>query len=472
MGSRSIRGAPLRRRIFKLVVVWLLCIAAAQGRQNVASTGNATIYGMVVDRGGKAVCDATVRLETGQDSAETKTDVAGRFSFSNLAAGTYSISAREPGLRSQLVTVAISEREEEKVANLALMEDASSPEKPGSSIMPGNEKMQFSDEPSFAIAGVTDWTAVGGHGSDSVLRTSEALARETAALKPEDTKNSGDPGANANQAGEHRETGAQDELRGDPLGAVREFEEAARLDPSEESYFAWGSELLLHRAIWQAQEVFEKGLDAHPGSWRIMTGLGAALFAGARYDEAAKRLCEASDLNSKNAETYLIMGKVEIAAPDPLPCVQERLARFIEEEPESSAANYFYAMAILKGQTGISSADNISRAKQLLTKATQIDAKCADAYMELGILAATEKNPEHSIEYYSKAIAANPQLSEAHYRLGVAYDRIGQAEKAREEFALHDEIERKQAEEVERQRREIKQFVFAKPDKDSDQQPK
>ena len=34
--------------------------------------------------------------------------------------------------------------------------------------------MEFADKPNFTVAGVTDWTAVGGHGSDATLRTSEA----------------------------------------------------------------------------------------------------------------------------------------------------------------------------------------------------------------------------------------------------------------------------------------------------------
>ncbi len=49
--------------------------------------------------------------------------------------------------------------------------------------------MEFADQPNFTVAGVTDWTAVGGHGSDASLRTSEALARETLTLKS--------PGANS-----------------------------------------------------------------------------------------------------------------------------------------------------------------------------------------------------------------------------------------------------------------------------------
>ena len=43
--------------------------------------------------------------------------------------------------------------------------------------------MEFADQPTFTIAGVTDWTAVGGHGSDSTLRTTETLASETRSLK-------------------------------------------------------------------------------------------------------------------------------------------------------------------------------------------------------------------------------------------------------------------------------------------------
>jgi len=41
----------------------------------------------------------------------------------------------------------------------------------------------------------------------------------------------------------------------------------------------------------------------------------------------------------------------------------------------------------------------------------------------------------------------------------VAYDRTGQQVKANKEFLLHNEIEKQQAAAVERQRREIKQFL-------------
>ena len=41
---------------------------------------------------------------------------------------------------------------------------------------------EFFDEPQFTVAGVTQATNSGGHGSDTVLRTTEALAKATASL--------------------------------------------------------------------------------------------------------------------------------------------------------------------------------------------------------------------------------------------------------------------------------------------------
>src|ERR1700689_2439170 len=389
--------------------------------------------------------------------------------------------------------------------------------------------MEFADKPDFAVAGVTDWTAVGGHGSDSSLRTSEALTREALTLKAEDSgdvkpgnesesrlradlagapgsfaanhqlgafylhagryresipllqaANQIDPANHGNeydlalalqQAGDfpqarehvrkllaqqdnadwHRALGELDEKMGDPLAAVHEDEQAVRLDPSEQNYFAWGSELLLHRAVWQAAEVFRNGAKAYPKSARMLTALGTAQFAGALYEDAATTLCAASDLNPTDPQPYLFLGRIDMAAPKPLGCVAPRLARLVEEQPQNSLASYLYAMTILKSLESTPDLKALQQAETLLNRAVTIDPKCADAYLQLGILAFSQHQNEKAIGYYTRAIEAQPQLGEAHYRLGVAYDRIGEPEKARQEFQLHDELEKQQGATGERQ---------------------
>ncbi len=329
------------------------------------------------------------------------------------------------------------------------------------------QEMQFSDLPTFSVAGVTDWTAVGGHGSDTTLKTTESLATATAALKPNGSASGNaspsNPG-NVTQADTYRLSGQRFEAVGDSLAAVNAFERAATLDPSESNYFAWGSELLLHRAIWQAEGVFRKGVEAFPKSVRMNTALGTALFSGARYDEAAQRLCIASDLDPKAAEPYLFMGKMQIIAPDALPCIEPHLSRFVRQQPMDSVANYLYAMALLKNQEIVPNADTVQRATSLLEHAVAINTQYGDAYLELGILASGQHNNQQAIRYYTRAIESTPSLADAHYRLGVLYDRTGEHEKAKQEFQLHDQIKQRQAAITEQQRRDIKQFLFAKPD--------
>ena len=453
-----------------LMSVWIPVVGQQSSSQN---SDGVVIQGTVHDAAGKLIVDGTVRLEQKGNStaAVTKTNAAGAFSFSALGEGSYILIAEKLGLRSRTTTVVASSPGERKRVDLVLEDSGTTPAASNTGF---SQAMEFADKPTFTVAGVTDWTAVGGHGSDSTLRTSEYLARETLALKPEDASHrnsvSGSegfaPGVSTHVAAdEHRQAGEQDEKRDDPLAAVHEFEQAARLDPSEQNYFVWGSELLLHRAVWQAQEVLQKGVEAFPRSARMLTALGTALFSGARYDEAALRLCDASDLNPAETEPYVFMGKIEMAAPNPLPCIERKLAWFAEQQPGNSLANYLYAMAILKRKELSPDEKITTKAEDLLTKAVVIDPKCADAYLQLGILATSRRNLNKAIVFYTKAIEANSELDEAHYRLGVAYDRIGQPDKAKVEFQLHDEIKKRQADDVERQRREVKQFLVVAPGK-------
>jgi tetratricopeptide (TPR) repeat protein len=548
-GSENVR----RLLIAIQVISALICISIPNVlAQNAPAKnlGKVTIQGTVLDSAGRPVDGALVRLERAgvPGSVETKTDTAGAFAFSQLGAGSYTLTAKESGLRSRATAVVASQDEQKQVR--LVLEDSGGLRSDFCASSPASTPvMEFADKPDFTVAGVTDWTAAGGHGSDTSLRTSEALTRETLTLKSggrekaaagsaasaSDASESesklraalaGDPGGfeanrrlgefylhagsytesvplleaasridssdfaiqydlalalqgagDLSQAREqtrkllarqetadlHRLAGELDEKLGDPLAAVHEYEQAIRMDPSETNYFEWGSELLLHRAVLQAQEVLQKGVNAYPKSARMLTALGTALFAGARYDEAALRLCEASDLNPSDPEPYTFMGKIELVAPNPMPCVEQKLARFVKLQPDNSLANYFFAMAIWKKQTHPADQRTLRHVEMLLTHAISVDPKCADAYLELGNLYSSQHGFERAIGPYSRAIEANPELAEAYYRLGVAYDRIGETAKAKLEFQLHDEIKKRQAAAIEQQRREVKQFQVVVP---------
>jgi tetratricopeptide (TPR) repeat protein len=462
----EIKRAPFAGALIAVAALFLAstnveAIAQQAGAEQAERT---VIKGMVRDAAGKPVGDATVRIEQkGAPSVEVRSDAQGAFEFPATAAGSYRVSAEKDGLRSRIAEVnsPISAREAPIVLTLQGPGSADFHAAPSSSEPP----MEFADAPNFTVAAVTDWTAAGGHGSDASLRTSEALTRETLSLKPQGASGAATDNAAARSANLHRISGERDETQGDPLAAVREFEQAVREDPSEQNYFEWGSELLLHRAVLQAKDVFAAGAKLYPKSARMLTALGAALFAGAFYDEAAQRLCDASDLTPTDPEPYVFMGKVEMAAPNPLACVEQKLARFVALQPDNPLANFFYAMTVWKQHGQSVDSTILIQVEAMLTKAVSADPKCGDAYLQLGVLHSSKLDYRGAIGYYTKAIEANPQMSEAHYRLGVAFDRVGDHARAKHEFQLHDDIDKQQKAEVERQRREVKQFLVVTPDK-------
>jgi len=75
------------------------------------------------------------------------------------------------------------------------------------------------------------------------------------------------------------------------------------------------------------------------------------------------------------------MGKIEMAAPNPLTCVEQKLARFVDEQPGTLWANYLYAIALWKGQEQLADERVVQRVESLLSQAVAIDAKCGDAYL-------------------------------------------------------------------------------------------
>ena len=395
-----------------------------------------TIEGTVRNSAGDPIAEISVVLEDESYAthAEMSTKTDGTFVFSTERAGTYKLRTEKAGLGSAAAQLVVRSGETKKHLDLVI-ESSTCKTRPSH---PSPGAIEFQDMPNFTVAGITDWSNVGLHGSDSSSQTSETLATETRALKsngsaenlpgasagaatgpekrgsesnlraalarapssfqanhqlgeyylasrtfrdaiplleaayrinPGDGPNAydlavayhanGDFAAardqvrkilatGANGADEHHLLGELDERLGDPLEAVHEFERAVRLQPNEQNYFDWGAELLLHKAAVPAVEVFTKGSRAHSQSARMMAGLGAALYASGSYDEAARRLCEASDMDPSEPAPYIFLGQMEKAAPSSWPCSLQKLARFAHDQPGSALGNYYYALVLWK----------------------------------------------------------------------------------------------------------------------------
>lgn len=480
---------------------------------------------------------ATVYLQTkdGSETVSARSDAAGSYRFSGLREGIYTLRVEAAGYIQASVGPCVIGPKESKQLDLTL-EAGKTPE--------------FFDEPQFTVAGVTDGTNLGGHGSNAVVRTKESLARDIASLSasgsrqpsgalsppPADADEGSlrataerepgnfdanhrlgrslvargkasqaltylerasqiEPGnyenayllalayadtgqyqrarANAqallsvpekpgqkNEAELHHLLGDIEEKSGNPLEAVRQYQRAAELNSSEPYFFDWGSELLLHRAVEPAIEVFGKGSRLFPRSARMLVALGVAWYSNGSYAQAAQRLCEASDLNPDDPKAYVFLGKIQSVETTQSECSAERLARFAKLQPENTLANYYYAVNLWKRRKGPDDAASSAQVESLLKKAVALDPTLGVGYLQLGVLYSERRDFPRAVSSYQEAIRVNPELEEAHYRLAQAYKRMGDKVKAEQELQAYNQISKKKDEEVERERRESRQFVY------------
>jgi tetratricopeptide (TPR) repeat protein len=508
--------APFRRSELYVAMAILVAIilSVRSGAQPPKSSNGAIIQGHVRDSNGTLVLNSTVSLQPAVaiptdeiPSQTTRTDSDGAYRFASLRGGKYGLRAENNGYSSAATVTVMLDAGETRTIELVIgpvksTEPQTTVQGTPAVTKPQVQTPEFFDEPQFTVAGITQATNAGGHGSDTVLRTTESLARATVLLdkgknneKDKDKDNGNDSRAGSNSPASaalendlrdavsrnptnaelHHRLGNVEEKLGSPMEAVRQYERAAGLDPSEENLFDWGTELLAHRALEPATEVLAKGNRLFPQSVRTLVALGVAWYARGSYDQAAQCLINASDLDPENPTPYLFLGKMQNTETPFSNGSVERLERFVRLQPDNAMANYYYAIALWKQSAAPGPGkDELSAHEELLLqKAVRIDPKLSAAYLQLGILYSQRGDYAAAISEYRKAIEVSTQnnpledgtVEEAHYRLGQAYQRTGDKAKAQEELRLHDQQTAKTKEDAERERREIQEFVVTLRDK-------
>lgn len=455
-----------RGQLWLPLVVVSLCagLLAAQGKDSSAS-----LHGTVRDAFGNPIPGVQLLLlKKGFPKGLTFTaDAHGSYSVAGLSPGEYSLHAIVGAYTENGPDALVINAHESKTQDLVLKIDPIS-------------GPLFFDKPSFTVSGVVDTTALGGHGSDTVVRTRESIAKDTAKLNRVDVSEPGVPPdvqdlvragkyseakdkvrtllAPSDKAELHHLLADIDEKSGDPLNAVHEYQRAAELSPSEPYLFDWGSELLLHHAPEPAQQVFARGNRLFPRSQRMLVGLGAAYFASGLFDDAVQKVCQASDLNPAEPTPYLFLGKMQSAENVSSPQLLEHLHRFATAQPQNAMADYYYAVALWKQNRANNTSD--SEIESLLNSATQRDPSFAPAELQLGILKSERGDSAAAVPHLIRAIQIDSQSAEAHFRLSQAYRKLGEAEKSKQELQTYKELSQKSAEQIDRERREIPQFVY------------
>jgi tetratricopeptide (TPR) repeat protein len=232
--------------------------------------------------------------------------------------------------------------------------------------------------------------------------------------------------------------------------AAEQFRLAAAAQPDEAGLVAEGIALLLEGEVDGAEAIFRRALNQAGGPTAFAPlGLGAALFQHGQVAAALHLLLDAGTAQpSESAPFGFIAIAVRSAEPATLTHVIDVLTSLTQRVPKGSA-NYALACALIAAAGGAPDGPQSAQIEANLKEAVALDPQLADAHFRLAGIYAAREDLSSAIAEYRAALDCDPRLIEAHYRLGQLYVRSGQTQLAADQLKLHQQLRARQKSEIE-----------------------
>jgi len=455
--------------------MFLILLVVRVCGQEAANSALAQVEGTVRDSQKHPVAAAVVSLEATESKVVATTDGEGHFHFVAVRPGSYMLRVKAEGHDEKVDGPLVLGPNDRKTCSFVLTT------KVAGSASKASNALQFSDEPAFTIAAVTDLTEYGSHGSARFMHNRDTLSKEVISLgeageASHSTEGTFSAKETAIRAALAKEKSADlrvqlaeiEEREGHMLEAARDYERAAEIQPSEAHQFVWGAELLLHHTYEPAIIVFTQGHRLYPNSTRMLLGLATATYANGTREAAEKLFVEACDLDPLNPTPYILLGRFQALENIDVTVWVDRMSRFVRLHPESATAHYLYAVAL---RSQVEREGDLNPVESQLKTAISLDPRFGDAYLQLGTLYADRGSLPDAITMLQHAVEFMPTPDQAHYRLAQIYRHRGEFEKARRETEEFKQITEQKDKEAERERREIQQFVYTLRNKTSSAAP-
>ena len=269
----------------------------------------------------------------------------------------------------------------------------------------------------------------------------------------------------------HSLLGEVEEKSRNYVASAAQYEQAARMEPSEQNILNWGAELLLHQTFVPAIEVFKAGTQRFPQSAQLHNGLGIAFYGAGQIDDAVHAFFQSSDLAPSNPLPLTFLGKAcEAASADLAAQIRSRLQSLMSHDSQSAELSDDLAACLWKKGPIDSRPELAGQIESLLRHALALDPNYSDAYFRLGNLYAEQHRYEDAIAQYDRALQLGASSANIHYRLGQALARSGNSTRAQEELATFERLRKSESDATNQEQSQIQQFVYTIRKSDSEQQ--
>ncbi len=216
---------------------------------------------------------------------------------------------------------------------------------------------------------------------------------------------------------------------------LRHLAAAYKADPvSGPIAFDYAQALLTKQDFLSAANVLQPASQANPGDAQLVLALGVARYGQRRFEEAIAAFLKTIQIDPTIPQPYVFLGRVLDQAGNRLGEITADYQAWYRRYPKRFEPAYLLAKAKLAG------GGDASEAEKLLRQSIMEKDDYWASHFELGqVLAKQHRYPEAATEL-QRAVALNPKEAMPHYHLARVYERMGKAEKAKQERELHAQL--------------------------------
>lgn len=208
--------------------------------------------------------------------------------------------------------------------------------------------------------------------------------------------------------------------------------EGAKSDPHYA--FDYAQVLLRREKFAEAAEVLNTSLEAHPDDPQLVLALGVARYGQRRFEDAISAFLKVIHIDPQVEQPYAFLGKMLDQAGDHLPEITAAYERWSTRNPRNSLGPLLLAKARLASDSKDATAEG------LLRKSIMLDGTNWEAHYELGVLLEGKHDWLAARSELQRSAELDPKQAMPHYHLARVYDRLGEADKAKEERAVHEKL--------------------------------
>lgn len=223
---------------------------------------------------------------------------------------------------------------------------------------------------------------------------------------------------------------------GKPDEVLFEYERRSQTNPKDfRSHLLHASALLTFGLSERAKEHLDRALELGPGNPYVLGALGIYYAKTKDIPRAQRSLEEALRADPYHAGTLYQLGVVRtfLANDDGGIELLKTAARL---EPDSSTIFSDLGASYLSRM-------KLDPAEKNLKEALRLDPTNDWAAHRMGLLAVLQGNHSRAVEWQEKAISLNPHVGDYHAALAKAYERTGEADKARAALEKAEALRRK-----------------------------